>query len=408
MQINSAQDYLTLKKRQIIAATFTQNPPPVKRRNNTIVTALLANKATGYEKVPYAISLAPGSVPGPAYVTAGIRPTVNNCCIQPMASTTIATTYSYLPNITGAPNNNTVATLLTSAYVASSGYGQPSLVSDSLGNLYYWNTTDKKVYKIPVGTSTMTPLAQLTGNGDFIFPLSVDSSNNIWYLTTTSTDSNLGRVNPVTGAITIFTMTNGVAILGNTYGAKGPVIDSLDRIYMITNNKLLRADTTTGLWTLITLTGGIIVHCYMGYNKVTDSIIVAPTGTDVFSISLTGVVSTFTTAGPSRGYSTPSVLHPSGTFLVSYDSFQISGGVSVNNSIAGTGSTGNVNGAGGSAQFGTTLTNGGTNTQAALCFGPDGTLYIADVGNTAIRTIKGPTVTIPSVTTYYPNAGALI
>jgi len=399
-------DYVALKKRQVIATTFTQNPPPLIRRNNTIVTSVMANKASVYEKVPYSLTPAPGTPFGPAYVTPGVLPRQNNCCIQPMASTT-TTTYSYLPDITGAPNNNTVATLLTSAYVASSGYGQPSLVSDSLGNLYYWNLNDKKVYKIPVGTSTMTPLAQLTGGNDYLFPLAVDSSNNIWYLTGVNSASNLGRVNSVTGAITIFTMTNGNTLVGGQYGAVGPVIDSLDRIYIVTSNKLLQADTTTGLWTLITLTGSVNPQCYLGYNKVTNSIISSSTGlNNVQSISLTGVVSTFTTAG-SRSYPTPSVLHPSGTFLVSYDSFQISGGVSVNNSIAGTGSTGNVNGAGGSAQFGTTLTNGGTNTQAALCFGPDGTLYIADVGNTAIRTIKRPTVTT-NVTTYYPNAGALI
>jgi hypothetical protein len=83
MQINSAQDYLTAQKRRIVAATFTQDPPPLHRRHNHVYLSVLANKATQYDKVPYPqnLSLAPGSRPGLAYVTAGVRPTVNTCCI---------------------------------------------------------------------------------------------------------------------------------------------------------------------------------------------------------------------------------------------------------------------------------------------------------------------------------------
>jgi hypothetical protein len=83
MQVNSAQDYLTAQKRRIVAATFTQDPPPAHRKYNYVYVSLLANKASVYDKTPYPqnLSLAAGSKPGLLYVTAGVRPTINTCCI---------------------------------------------------------------------------------------------------------------------------------------------------------------------------------------------------------------------------------------------------------------------------------------------------------------------------------------
>jgi hypothetical protein len=46
MQVNSAQDYLTAKKRQVIASTYHVNPPPQKRRSNEVFTSAMANGAT--------------------------------------------------------------------------------------------------------------------------------------------------------------------------------------------------------------------------------------------------------------------------------------------------------------------------------------------------------------------------
>ena len=45
MQVNSAQDYLTSYKRRVIAKQYVSNPGPANRRNNTIYTSLVANKA---------------------------------------------------------------------------------------------------------------------------------------------------------------------------------------------------------------------------------------------------------------------------------------------------------------------------------------------------------------------------
>ena len=96
MQVNSAQDYLTAQKRRIVAATFTQDPPPSHRKYNYVVTSVIANKATRYDKVPYpqTISVTPGSVPGPPsrtqWTTPNVLPTVNSCCVIAQSATPLA------------------------------------------------------------------------------------------------------------------------------------------------------------------------------------------------------------------------------------------------------------------------------------------------------------------------------
>jgi len=46
MQVNSAQDWLTMKKRQIIAKTYHTIPPPQKRKHNDVFLSAMANEAT--------------------------------------------------------------------------------------------------------------------------------------------------------------------------------------------------------------------------------------------------------------------------------------------------------------------------------------------------------------------------
>lgn len=47
-QVNSAQDYLTERKRQIIAATYASTPPPQSRKYNSTYIAAVANGANQY------------------------------------------------------------------------------------------------------------------------------------------------------------------------------------------------------------------------------------------------------------------------------------------------------------------------------------------------------------------------
>ena len=64
MQVNSAQDYLTAKKRQVIASTLRSAPPPQSRRTNTMITSVVANGATQRQRF-----VAPGAPGGATYTS---------------------------------------------------------------------------------------------------------------------------------------------------------------------------------------------------------------------------------------------------------------------------------------------------------------------------------------------------
>ena len=69
MQVNSAQDYLTLKKRQLIASTFASTPPPPKDRRNGIYLSVKANQATTRQIQAVPVASAWGDAPGGTTVT---------------------------------------------------------------------------------------------------------------------------------------------------------------------------------------------------------------------------------------------------------------------------------------------------------------------------------------------------
>lgn len=50
MQVNSAQDWLTQKKRQIVAKTYHRTPPPQSRKYNYVYTSAVANNASVRER----------------------------------------------------------------------------------------------------------------------------------------------------------------------------------------------------------------------------------------------------------------------------------------------------------------------------------------------------------------------
>lgn len=62
MQVNSAQDYLTSRKRQIIAATYNRTPPAQKRRTNEMFASVVGNAATQRQRFVAPFQGAPGSV----------------------------------------------------------------------------------------------------------------------------------------------------------------------------------------------------------------------------------------------------------------------------------------------------------------------------------------------------------
>jgi hypothetical protein len=66
MQVNSAQDYLTRRKRQVVAATYSRTPPPQHLKFPSVYRSVLANQATQRERFVTPIVSAWGSVPGTA------------------------------------------------------------------------------------------------------------------------------------------------------------------------------------------------------------------------------------------------------------------------------------------------------------------------------------------------------
>lgn len=66
MQVNSMQDYVTLRKRQIIARTLYSTPPPQQLKSNSVYLSAVANSATTRQRFVLPTVSAWGSVPGTA------------------------------------------------------------------------------------------------------------------------------------------------------------------------------------------------------------------------------------------------------------------------------------------------------------------------------------------------------
>ncbi len=90
MQVNSAQDWLTQKKRQIVAKTYHTTPPPQSRKYNYVYTSAVANNASQRERfiVP----------PNPGLSTNAGATYSSLCCLSlgtsgaaPFAFTTVTT-----------------------------------------------------------------------------------------------------------------------------------------------------------------------------------------------------------------------------------------------------------------------------------------------------------------------------
>jgi len=69
MQVNSAQDWLTQKKRQIIAKTYHTTPPPQSRKYNSVYLSAEANSVSVRER--FIVPPNPGlsTVPGATFTS---------------------------------------------------------------------------------------------------------------------------------------------------------------------------------------------------------------------------------------------------------------------------------------------------------------------------------------------------
>jgi hypothetical protein len=77
VQVNSVQDYLTNKKRRIVAATFQSNPPPATRRYNYVYVSVKANSASQFVH-----KFVPGQVYNTNNVALGGAQYTNQCCLS--------------------------------------------------------------------------------------------------------------------------------------------------------------------------------------------------------------------------------------------------------------------------------------------------------------------------------------
>jgi hypothetical protein len=69
MQVNSAQDYLTMRKRQLVAKTFYSTPPEQKDKTNAVFLSAMANNATVRQVLHVPAPSGWGDAPGGITVT---------------------------------------------------------------------------------------------------------------------------------------------------------------------------------------------------------------------------------------------------------------------------------------------------------------------------------------------------
>ena len=69
MQVNSAQDYLTMRKRQILASTYSSTPPPQQNKTNALFTSIEGNQATVRQVLHVPAPSGWGDAPGGVTVT---------------------------------------------------------------------------------------------------------------------------------------------------------------------------------------------------------------------------------------------------------------------------------------------------------------------------------------------------
>jgi hypothetical protein len=85
MQVNSMQDYVTRRKRQILAASYSSTPPPQEQKRPSVYLSVVANQATQRQRFVTPTASAWGGVPG----TATFSSECANCIVtQPTAANT--------------------------------------------------------------------------------------------------------------------------------------------------------------------------------------------------------------------------------------------------------------------------------------------------------------------------------
>lgn len=99
MQVNSTQDWLTQKKRQIIAKTYNSTPPPQSRKYNSVFLSAVANNATRHER--FIIPTLAAGMAGPI----GGATVTSMCCLSNSATGALGAFQKVTPENTGTRVN---------------------------------------------------------------------------------------------------------------------------------------------------------------------------------------------------------------------------------------------------------------------------------------------------------------
>ena len=94
MQVNSAQDWLTRRKRQIVAATYHTTPPPQSRKYNYVFTSALANGANQRQR--FIVPPTPGTSTIPSATYSSLCCLSNGQTGAPFTFSTVTTQGSLL------------------------------------------------------------------------------------------------------------------------------------------------------------------------------------------------------------------------------------------------------------------------------------------------------------------------
>jgi hypothetical protein len=357
MQVNSAQDYLTQVKRQILAKApaLALALSPQNRRSNDTYTAQLANRASRYEKVPYpqTLSLAPGSVPGFAYVTPGLRPTVSLCCVAAAVAapfvdvwagklavvTTLSAVFNTPWGVAGLSNGNVVVTdtgnstirLITPTAVVTTLAGSTSGTADGTGAAAQFST--------PVGVAELP-------NGNIVV---------------SETGSHRIRLVTPGGVVTTLAGSTAGFLDGTGTGAQ---FNNPYAVAVLPNGNIVVADASNHRIRLITMPGGVVT-----------------------TLAGSGGTGSTDATGTSASFNLPAgvAVLPNGDVIVADNNnhrirrITVPGGVVT--TLAGSSSGFSDNPIGTSAQF--------SNPYGVTVL-PNGNIVVADLSNTRIRLITMP------------------
>jgi hypothetical protein len=370
MQVNSAQDYLTQVKRQIVAKTIVNSPQPAHRRYNYMYISQIANGASQYEKVAYpqTLSLAPGSIPGG-------RPIFSWCC-DPYADTKLAAAAAYAasPAFAALPLVGTVSTFL-----GNGGFGVYTPTGTGTSNRFAVNDTVPLFVLRSDGTTLFAAI------GSIIVAVTISTAS--WTLLAGGPSG--GSADGTGGAAT-FNVLSSAALSSDQ-----------NTLFTLSRDGLRSVNVSSGLVTTIAMSGatlnysagsgpratirtpdGNLLVAFPSFNILVG---ITTTGTATVLAGVSGSSGILNGTGTAARFTSPRSLaiNQAGTLIAIGDEHAVRlmtwPGLVVTTLAGVPGTSGYIDAAGAAARF---------STVNSLAFLPSGNLLVSDSGNRRIRIIN--------------------